>query len=145
MVTRKKSASEARAEMSRFYAGDVVARRKGLVMHHGVVLPGGRVLHNTPLRGEHIGTLAEFARGKRVYRVGGDGRKGALGPMRPYNLFTNNCEHTVSRYTQGRASSRQLRGWVAGMSLGAVALALTRHPALGAAGYALGRRWAGRA
>ena len=36
--------------MSRYLPGDVVARRKGLVMHHGVVLADGRILHNTRAR-----------------------------------------------------------------------------------------------
>jgi len=125
--------------MSRYLPGDVVARRKGLVMHHGVVLADGRILHNTPRRGEHVSTLAEFAKGHRVYRVGSTGARRPYSASRRYNLFTNNCEHTVSRYAEGRASSRQLRGWVAGVSLAAVGLALTRHPAVGAAGYALGR------
>ncbi|MEQ8858747.1 MAG: hypothetical protein RIC56_08875 [Pseudomonadales bacterium] len=129
--------------MSRLMSGDVVARRKGLVMHKGVLLADGRVLHNTPGRGEHTSTLDEFRRGQRVYRVGSraSGRyltdAGVGG--RGYNLFTNNCEHTVSRVTDGRAHSQQLRGWVAGASLAAVAFALTRHPGLGAAGFALGR------
>lgn len=131
--------------MSRLLAGDVVARRKGLVMHKGVLLADGRVLHNTPGRGEHVSSFEEFRRGRRVYRVGAaDGRRGVRLPAgvavgRRYNLFTNNCEHTVSRVTEGRARSRQLRGWVAGVSVAAVALALTRHPGLTAAGYALGR------
>lgn len=129
--------------MSRLVSGDVVARRKGLVMHKGVLLADGRVLHNTPSRGEHVSSLDDFRRGQRVYRVGGraSGRYLAAAAVggRRYNLFTNNCEHTVSRVTEGRARSRQLRGWVAGVSVAAVALALTRHPGLTAAGYALGR------
>jgi len=126
--------------MSRYLPGDVVARRKGLVMHHGVVLSDGRILHNTPRRGEHVSSLAEFGNGRRIYRVGATGaRRSYAVDGRRYNLFTNNCEHTVSRYTHGRASSGQLRSWVAGVSLAAMGLALTRHPAAGAAGYALGR------
>ncbi|NBC22867.1 MAG: hypothetical protein GVY21_05265 [Gammaproteobacteria bacterium] len=125
--------------MSRYLPGDVVARRKGLVMHHGVVLADGRILHNTPRRGEHVSTLAEFGKGHRIYRVGSTGARRAYSEGRRYNLFTNNCEHTVSRYTHGRPSSDQLRSWLAGVSLAAVGLALTRHPAVGAAGYAVGR------
>ena len=33
---------------------DIVVRRKGLVMHKGLVLPDGCILHNTPGRGEHV-------------------------------------------------------------------------------------------
>lgn len=135
--------------MSRYLSGDVVARRKGVVMHKGVMLADGRVLHNTPRRGEHISTLDEFRRGKRVYRVGQAGVRSAradprLQLLRPYNLFTNNCEHTVSRLTDGRARSGQLRGWLAGASLGAVAFALTRSLGAGAAAYAFGRTLGGR-
>lgn len=136
--------------MSRLLAGDVVARRKGLVMHKGVLLADGRVLHNTPGRGEHVSSFEEFRRGRRVYRVGAaDGRRGVRLPAgvavgRRYNLFTNNCEHTVSRVTEGRSHSQQLRGWVVGASLAAVTLAITRHPGLSAAGFALGRTLAAR-
>lgn len=134
--------------MSRLVSGDVVARRKGLVMHKGVLLADGRVLHNTPSRGEHVSSLDDFRRGQRVYRVGGraSGRYLAAAAVggRRYNLFTNNCEHTVSRVTEGRSHSQQLRGWVVGASLAAVTLAITRHPGLSAAGFALGRTLAAR-
>jgi hypothetical protein len=94
--------------------------------------------------------MDEFRRGRSVYRVGRAGVGLAhltprAQPLRAYNLFTNNCEHTVSRLTEGRASSGQLRGWLAGVSVGAVAFALTRHPGISAAGYALGRALASRA
>jgi len=130
--------------MSRYLPGDVVARRKGLVMHHGVVLADGRILHNTPRRGEHVSSLAEFRSGRRIHRVGSTGARGTYSEGRRYNLFTNNCEHTVSRYTRGRPGSDQLRNWVVGVSLAAVSLALTRHPTVGAAAYALGRGLASR-
>ncbi len=135
--------------MGRLLTGDVVARRKGLVMHKGVLLADGRVLHNTPGRGEHVSSLDEFRRGRRVYRVGSGGGRGryvspAVASGRGYNLFTNNCEHTVSRVTEGRAHSGQLRGWVVGASLAALTFALTRHPGLGVAGFALGRTLSAR-
>jgi len=140
--------------MSRYLAGDVLSRRKGLVMHRGIALGDGRVLHNTPGRGEHISTEREFANGQRV-RVESATyaeRQRSLAhaayverrrSTRAYNLFDNNCEHTVHRANSGDARSPQLRGWVAGVGLAAVALAVTRHPGIAAAGFALGQK-AGR-
>ena len=66
------------------------------------------------------------------------------GERRGYNLFTNNCEHTVTRAAGGRAESPQLATWAAGVGTAAVAFALTRHPLVAAAGYALGRQVARR-
>jgi len=135
--------------MSRYLPGDVVARRKGIVMHKGVALGDGRVLHNTPFRGEHVCSEEEFRAGKRLHavRMSMDERRRALhhaerAERREYNLFTNNCEHTVTRAASGDAHSPQLMSWVAGVGVGAMAFALTRHPAITAAGYALGYRLA---
>ena len=135
--------------MSRYLPGDVVSRRKGLVMHKGVVLRDGRILHNTPFRGEHVCTEEEFRAGKRLHttRMESHERRRALhhaenGDRRSYNLLTNNCEHTVSRAATGRPESPQLSSWIAGIGVGAVAFALTRHPGVTAAGYALGYRLA---
>jgi cell wall-associated NlpC family hydrolase len=131
--------------------GDVVARRKGPVMHKGVVMPDGRILHNSPGRGEHLSSFAEFSAGKRVRVIRGGHQafgarvfSAAPRPGQRYNPFTNNCEHTVSRVTHGRSESPQLRSWVAGVGLAAVAFALTRHPGLTAAGFAMGRQAADR-
>ncbi|MEM7079729.1 MAG: hypothetical protein AAF513_13995 [Pseudomonadota bacterium] len=129
--------------------GDIVSRRKGLVMHRGISLGDGRVLHNTPFRGEHICSEHEFRAGKSMYVTGVDldERRRALraldGERRRYNLLTNNCEHTVSRATSGRARSPQLRSWVVGAGLAAATFALTRHPLASAAAYAMGRKLAG--
>lgn len=137
--------------MSRPRPGDIVSRRKGFVMHRGIALGDGRVLHNTPFRGEHISSETEFRAGKRLYTessVGAPHRRAArlaeAGEARSYNLFTNNCEHTVSRVTEGRARSPQLRGWVVGAGLAAAAFVVTRHPVVSAAAYALGHKWGSR-
>ena len=129
--------------------GDVLSRRKGLVMHKGVSLGGGRVLHNTPFRGEHICSEEEFRAGKRMYVESGEDtrRRRALRMAeyadrdnRGYNLLSNNCEHTVSRVTSGSASSPQLKSWLLGAGMAGVAFAVTRHPAVTVAAYALGRK-----
>ena len=137
--------------MSRYLAGDILSRRKGLVMHRGVALGDGRVLHNTPGRGEHISSEVEFANGHRVNvaRASYSSRQRSLahadqfersGAGRSYHLLGNNCEHTVHRASSGEAHSPQLRGWVAGLGLAAVALVITRHPGIAAAGFALGQK-----
>ena len=128
-----------------YQPGDIVARRKGLVMHKGVVLGEDRILHNTPWRGEHVSTEREFRAGRRlrVTQVDPQARQRAQGGAgfhaRRYNLFTNNCEHTVNRVTTGRSTSPQLQGWIAGAGVAVVAFAVLRHPVLAASAFALGR------
>ncbi len=134
--------------MTAYLPGDIVCRRKGLVMHKGVALGDGRILHNTPFRGEHVATEEEFRAGKRLYVESSDPMRRARAlnaaqrapHRRSYNLFTNNCEHTAHRLATGRAESPQLRSWLCGLGLGGIAFALTRHPGVAAAGYAFGRR-----
>ena len=107
--------------MSRYLPGDVVSRRKGPVMHRGVVLGDGRVLHNTPGRGEHISSFESFSAGRkvRVQRRTLAQRDAALARAarwraRPYHLLRNNCEHTVSRARDGREASPQLAEYALG-------------------------------
>jgi cell wall-associated NlpC family hydrolase len=127
--------------MSQYRPGDVVARRKGPVMHKGIVMADGRILHNIPLEGEQICSLAEFSAGKRVYVTRRESTGGTPSiqpnPTRRYCLFTNNCEHTVTRFTHARPCSPQLRGWIAGMSVAAATLTVAL--ARGAGGSLLGR------
>ncbi len=151
MLTNFVGATIDGSTMTRYLPGDVLSRRKGLVMHRGIALGDGRVLHNTPFRGEHIATVAEFAAGRRVYveRAARDRRARALahaeyGTRAGYNLLTNNCEHTVSRASTGAATSPQLRGLLAGAVAGAVVFGVTRHPAATAVAFAAVRRWASR-
>ena len=136
--------------MNRHSPGDIVSRRKGPVMHRGIALDENRVLHNTPLKGEHVSTFADFCRGKpaRVRQLGERERERALRYAaarrgRAYNPFTNNCEHTVTRATAGQARSPQL-ALIAGVGAAAAALVLTRHPGIAAAAFALGRGLAKR-
>jgi hypothetical protein len=126
--------------------GDIVSRRKGFVMHKGLVLRDGRILHNTPFHGEHVCSEEEFRAGKRLHvsRQSMEARQRALRAAgnhqsRSYNLLTNNCEHTVTRVAHGEARSPQLVSWVTGLAVASVAFALTRHPTVTAAGYAIGR------
>ena len=137
--------------MTEVLPGDVVLRRKGLVMHQGIALGDGRVLHNTPFRGEHVSSMEDFRRGRavRARRLGETQRARALhhargtahATSRRYNLFRNNCEHTVSRATTGKPRSPQLVAVAAGVVAGAAVLVAIRHPVAAAAiGYGLWRR-----
>lgn len=131
--------------------GDVVSRRKGPFMHRGLVLSDGSILHNSPFRGEHVVSETEFRAGRRLHidRTECPRRRRFAAAARPddgkgYNVLTNNCEHTVNRAVSGEARSPQLVSWIAGIGVATVAFALTRHPAVTAAGYALGRKLGGR-
>ena len=131
--------------VTRHLPGDILLRRKGLVLHKGIALKNGEVFHNTPLAGEHISSEDHFRSGHRMYvkRLPAEERRRAVraarsSQRRNYNLFTNNCEHTVTRARTGEASSRQLDAWAAGLGLGALAFAVTRRPSLAIAGFALG-------
>lgn len=100
-------------------AGDLVSRRKGILFRHfGVYLGSGRVLHNFPGRGEHVSTLAEFGVGGviQVHPVTAEKRQwvlrnayAVLANPQGYELFTNNCEHTVNRIANGSNRSPQLQ------------------------------------
>ena len=120
-------------------------------MHQGIALGDGRVLHNTPRRGEHVSSVEDFRRGKalRARRLDERQRARALhhaheaadGKTQRYHLFRNNCEHTVTRATTGKAKSPQLMAVAAGLVVGAVTLAAIRHPlAAVAVGYAVCRK-----
>ncbi len=131
--------------VTRYLPGDILLRRKGLVLHKGIALKNGEVFHNTPFSGEQVATEQQFGAGHRLYvqRLSREERQRTVRAARSdtrrrYNLLTNNCEHTVSRARTGEASSRQLEAWVAGIGLGALAFALTRRPSLAAAGFAFG-------
>ncbi len=131
---------------ARYLPGDIVARRKGLVMHKGIALGDGYIFHNTPFAGERVTTEREFRQGRRLHIEHLDWRErlrtlsaARAGSARAYNLLTNNCEHTVYRARSGQADSPQLKAWALGLGIGALALVLTRSPYAAAAGYALGR------
>ncbi|MCY4096580.1 MAG: lecithin retinol acyltransferase family protein [Gammaproteobacteria bacterium] len=130
-----------------YQPGDVVSRRKGVFMHRGIVLEDGYVLHNTPLKGQHTSTLEEFSKNKSVYPANHrpEVRDRTLSNVldyehRRYNPFNNNCEHTVTRATKNEARSPQLRGWIVGAAFAAIGFAVTRHPAIAIAGFALGKK-----
>lgn len=120
-------------------------------MHKGIVLEDGRVYHNTPLRGEHVSSFKKFCKNKRVdvQHLDDSLRRDALnainsGCTRPYNPFTNNCEHTVSRAATGQGESPQLSSLVISGGVAVVTLAFTRSWVLATAGFALTRKLTSR-
>lgn len=132
--------------------GDIVSRRKGVVMHKGLVMADGSVLHNTPFQGERRVSMTEFAAGQRVYVEHQETdvrmralRRAELHDPRGYDLLRNNCEHTVHRLSHGKPESPQLQGWIAGLGVASAAFVLTRHPGIAAAGFALGKKLMSRA
>ena len=135
-----------------YLPGDVIARRKGLVLHKGVVLQDGRVLHNMPARGEHVSTVSEFADGQRLEVLAQplDARRAAVRRAqavarapRHYDLISHNCDHTVTRLTEGRPRSPQVVNWLLGAGTALAVFAIAKNPRLAllaGAAVAKGRR-----
>lgn len=97
--------------------GDVVRRRKGAVWHWGVCIQEG-IVHNTPEKGEHISSLAEFADVQQieVFRPHDINRHEII--SRAYEIVNNpsdyqylwrNCEHTVTEIIKGEAMSQTVK------------------------------------
>ncbi len=94
--------------------GDILITKKlGFIDHKGVYLGSNSVLTNTPERGEHVTTLADFAGGQpvKVQRTGAnfssvlENARRILSRPKPYNPALRNCEHTSSETTAGKAES----------------------------------------
>ncbi|MEX0899280.1 MAG: lecithin retinol acyltransferase family protein [Gammaproteobacteria bacterium] len=118
-------------------AGDLIRRRKGLVWHWGVYLGPGRVLHNTPVRGEHVSTMEAYADGETVERfsVQDSDRPTILARAaniaanpKQYSYLWRNCEHTVvSLYSnEERSPTVEMVSAVLLLGVGFVALASLR-------------------
>lgn len=99
--------------------GDVLFRPKPdfrLVTHFGVAVAPDLVLQNTPDKGEHVVTVQKFSAGEpiAVHRTGVNPAvvinraQAVLVTPSKYDLFKNNCEHTVTRVVQGVSKSPQL-------------------------------------
>lgn len=98
-------------------AGDILVRRKWIADHMGIYLGNGEVLHNIPGKGEHRSSFDEFADEKKVkYQIPENNERSyilrnainVLSSPESYNIFTNNCEHTVRKITEGKSYSEQL-------------------------------------
>lgn len=108
--------------MNALSVGDFLLRPKLLgVTHVGVWMGGGAVFHNAPDRGEHISSVAEFAKGEpvRIQPKNADpltvvGRvRAKLSRPREYDPISNNCEHSANEVVTGHPFSDQLRAVVA--------------------------------
>ncbi|MFT5163710.1 MAG: cell wall-associated NlpC family hydrolase [Alteromonadaceae bacterium] len=96
--------------------GDLLFRRKGMVMHVGIYLGNTLILHNTPKAGEHQVDFITFANGKEVYAKSSGlhpdevlrKARQVLDEPANYRLFRHNCEHTANRVLDGQAISHQL-------------------------------------
>lgn len=105
--------------------GDVVSVQKGIFTHVGVVVQGG-ILQNCPGGHESIISWREFSNGQpvRIQHMGLDPWvvmtrvRAILASPRDYNAAFQNCEHTVSQVTRGKAESPQLGALAAGALLG---------------------------
>lgn len=110
--------------------GDILTRRKllGLIEHRGVVIGYDMVLHNTPERGEHAATLADFADGQaiKVKPTGADPSmvstrsREILSRPQPYNPLKRNCQHTASEATDGVARSPGATLAILAMAIGVI-------------------------
>ncbi len=96
--------------------GDLLYRRKGMVMHVGIYLGNALILHNTPKFGEHQVDFADFAKGKAVFakatglqpdEVLRKARQVLSSPA-DYQLFKHNCEHTANTILEDNDTSHQL-------------------------------------
>lgn len=79
------------------------------------------VLHNHRIRGEEIVSLDTFSEGRKIkVKKGGVSDvatfmrrvQNVLANPKSYKVFSNNCEHTVSRVRDGITSSPQLTGYI---------------------------------
>jgi hypothetical protein len=101
--------------------GDLLFLRKHPLFEHvGVYLGLDRILQNTPERGEHVVSYADFANGMpvRIRKVQAESQivawRAAARLQKPkkYDPLLNNCEHTANAVANGKAWSPQLIGWI---------------------------------
>jgi hypothetical protein len=117
--------------------GDVllVPKLDGAVSHMGLVVDADRVLHNIPERGEHLATVAEFSKGRPISVIRTNASpevvraraQSTLARPRRYDLFRNNCEHTISRILSGIEKSPQLAAWMIVILLAGAAYLVARR------------------
>jgi hypothetical protein len=101
-------------QTAKIAVGDLVIREKipGLINHVGV-MTNGTVFHNTPERGEHDTTLADFSQGRPIKvvrtkvpasRVLENVTRLRRNPKK-YDLLGRNCEHTATETLFGHPRS----------------------------------------
>ena len=115
--------------------GDILRRPKALLAQHvGLALPNGVVFHNDPVKGECVVPFAEFANGQPVTAERKEFApseaevrlRARVSSPQPYDLLTNNCEHTISSVLFGKSESPQLQALGAALFFGALVVALVK-------------------
>lgn len=115
--------------------GDILYRAKYPATHTGIYLGNGNVFHNMPALGEHISSFNDFSEGKKVTvsktpdairsEVLERLNHSLLNPEN-YNLFTNNCEHTINKVVFNKKRSDQILILVTLLTIGISYLALKK-------------------
>ncbi len=102
----------------------VLKADRGLFHHWGIYMGDSRVFHCTPEYGEHISTLKDFQRDRRMYLMSPPAGRRYIIPLlisrhlrhpRRYNLLSNNCEQIVRAIVCGLHESKELQGWTLGL------------------------------
>lgn len=105
---------------NQFQAGTVLKVWLNYYWHKGILLPDGRVLHASKRTGRvTVDSQAEFSDGHIIHA---EGYPGNLLPEeiahrayrligQPYNLFSDNCEHLVTKVHGLPKQSLQLQQW----------------------------------
>jgi len=115
--------------------GDIVYRYKCFVRHWGVCVSEGVILHNSPGKGEHAGSVGEFSGGKKIYviRMQEQDRQEIINRARyiidkpsHYQYLWRNCEHTITEIFTGEPSSPTVNFLGVLAMIGGVAYVATR-------------------
>jgi cell wall-associated NlpC family hydrolase len=96
--------------------GDLLYRRKSMVMHVGIYLGKDMILHSTPKKGEHQVNFDDFSKGKAVFAQSTGmspeqvliKAEQVLEDPAKYRLFKHNCEHTANRVLKDDGVSHQI-------------------------------------
>ncbi len=111
-----KSNPQLLSSIEQLTVGDVLFRRKLLVMHVGIYLGKNNVLHSAPSQGQQKTSLDLFTKGEEVYFVSSSldrdkillNTEKLLNNKQDYHLFKRNCEHTIHQVLELPDISRQL-------------------------------------
>lgn len=98
--------------------GNIIHRNKSGFDHPAIILENGYVYENTPYQGEHVSLLSDFIRkaGNSLKvseypfwqrRIHLDRVAQQLQSPRQWSALLNNCQDTITRITEGDASSYQ--------------------------------------
>lgn len=101
----------------------------GLIRHRAIYLGNGIVFENSPKHGERYIALDDFKQGKDISleriltdhpQVLFQRAESSRRQNKPYDVFSNNCDHSTTRVSDGNGSSIQLFGAIAIASIAAL-------------------------